>query len=210
MNGPTVAVVGAGITGLAAAHRLGELARARELPLTVHAFEQHASAGGNIRTERRDELLLEWGPDQIVRHKPAGLELCRRLGLEDELELLDAAGAVPQVVRHGRPVRLPAGLGLMGPSRIWPLVSSPLFSWPGLVRLACEPLVGQRPDGVDDESNVVPDDDIRRETIDINDGSFSLSHSFSPKWSRTLSRETNCKSGRPSKCPATATMSPMR
>jgi hypothetical protein len=38
-------------------------------------------------------------------------------------------------------------------------------------------------DGVDDESNVVPDDDIRRETVDINDGSFSLSHVFSPKWS---------------------------
>ena len=38
-------------------------------------------------------------------------------------------------------------------------------------------------DGVDDESNVVPDDDVRREAVDINDGSFSLSHIFSPKWS---------------------------
>jgi oxygen-dependent protoporphyrinogen oxidase len=152
VNGPTVAVVGAGITGLAAAHRLGELARERGLPLAVHSFDQHAAAGGNIRTERRDGLLLEWGPDQIVQHKPAGLALCRRLGLEGELELLDAAGTVPQVVRRGRPVRLPAGLGLTGPSRMWPLVGSPLFSWPGLVRLACEPLVGRRPDGVDDES----------------------------------------------------------
>jgi hypothetical protein len=38
-------------------------------------------------------------------------------------------------------------------------------------------------DGVDDESNVVPDNDIRREKIDINDGSFGLNHAFSPKWS---------------------------
>jgi hypothetical protein len=37
-------------------------------------------------------------------------------------------------------------------------------------------------DGVDDEDTVVPDDDIRREAIDINDGSISLSHTFSPKW----------------------------
>jgi hypothetical protein len=38
-------------------------------------------------------------------------------------------------------------------------------------------------DGVDDEDTVVPDNDVRREKIDINDGSFSLSHTFSPKWS---------------------------
>lgn len=37
-------------------------------------------------------------------------------------------------------------------------------------------------DGVDDESNVVPDQDISREKIDINDGSFRLSHAFSSKW----------------------------
>ena len=148
----TVAIVGGGITGLSAAHRLYEIARERGKPIRVCLLEAGDRLGGNIRTERADGYLLEAGPDQFVRHKPAGLELCRRLGLEDELLPVDARSGVAQVVHRGRPVRLPAGCSMIGPSRLWPMWSSSVLSWWGKARISCEPWIAPRAGAPEDES----------------------------------------------------------
>jgi len=147
-----VAIVGGGVTGLAAAHRLHELARERGCALRFRLFESGERFGGQVRTERRPGLLLEGGPDQFVRHKPAALDLCRRLGLAGQIVELDERGGATQIVRRGRPVRLPEGFSLLGPTRLRPLARSPLFSWWGLLRVALEPLVRPRPAHVEDES----------------------------------------------------------
>src|SRR5437764_985553 len=60
-----VAVIGAGITGLAAAHRVLELARERSLEIEVVVLEAGDRAGGVIATERRDGFLLEGGPESF-------------------------------------------------------------------------------------------------------------------------------------------------
>jgi oxygen-dependent protoporphyrinogen oxidase len=142
-NGPSsadVAIVGGGITGLAAAHRLYELAREHGHELRVAVLERSARAGGPILTEHAGEATIEAGPDQFVTFKPAALELCRRLGLEHDLVRFDLARTPLQVVHRGRIVPLPAGLDLAGASRLLPLVGSPLFSWRGKALLA----LGQR------------------------------------------------------------------
>jgi protoporphyrinogen/coproporphyrinogen III oxidase len=77
--------VGGGIGGLAAAHELLRLARERARPLEVIVLEAQERAGGVVATERHEGALLELGPDTLVTHKPAGIALCRRLGLGDHL-----------------------------------------------------------------------------------------------------------------------------
>ena len=151
-DGLTIAIVGGGITGLSAAHRLYEIARDRGVSVRVRLFEASHRLGGNIRTERADGYLLEGGPDQIVRHKPAGLELIRRLSLDDQVLPIDARSGAVQVVRRGRPVPLPPGCTMMGPPRLLPLWRSPFLSWWGKARISCEPLIARRKGPAADES----------------------------------------------------------
>ena len=80
-----VVVVGGGISGLAAAHRLAELNRERRLNLAVTLLEAGDRFGGVIETERRDGFVLEGGPDAFLSGKPWAVELCRRIGLSEEM-----------------------------------------------------------------------------------------------------------------------------
>lgn len=145
-----VAVIGGGITGLAAAHRLVELARAAGRPLDLRLLEARERPGGVIASERRDGCLLELGPDSFLSEKPAALALCARLGLEPRLVGTQEAYRRTYVVRAGRLVPLPDGFLLLAPTRLWPLLATPLFSWPGKLRMALD-LVLPRGTG-DDES----------------------------------------------------------
>src|SRR5947207_1141807 len=80
-----IAIVGGGIAGLAAAHRLTELEREKNLNLDIQLFEARARLGGTIATESIDGFLVEAGPDSIISAKPWALELCQRLGLGPRL-----------------------------------------------------------------------------------------------------------------------------
>ena len=148
-----MAIVGGGISGLAAAFRLQELSRERGRPLDLLLLERSSRLGGHVRTEREGELLLEAGPDQFVTHKPAAVDLCRRLGLERELLKLDSGRPTMQVLRDGEPVGVPEGVTILGPSRMRPLLRSPLFSWRGKARIAAESWAPSRT-GVDGDESV--------------------------------------------------------
>lgn len=151
---PRVAVVGAGIGGLAAAHRLTRLAAERGLPFDVVVLEASGHPGGWLATERCEGALLERGPDTLVTHKPAGLALCRQLGLGDRL-VFRPVGRI-DVLDRGRLLPLPAGFLLAVPTRARPVLATPLLSWPGKLRALAEPWVARaaRPEsgGPADES----------------------------------------------------------
>jgi protoporphyrinogen/coproporphyrinogen III oxidase len=142
-----IAVIGGGIAGLAAAHRLIELDPAIELTL----FEASDRLGGSLWTQRRDGFLVEQGADSFITNVPWGVDLCRRLGLGDELIGTNLRGRKAFVVRRGRLVPIPDGFMLMAPSRIWPVVATPILSPLGKLRLAGEYFVPRRDNG-DDES----------------------------------------------------------
>ncbi len=147
---PRVAVVGAGITGLAAAHRLCELSYERGRPLDLHVFEAGDRPGGVIRTEHSDGYVIEAGPDSFLSEKPAGVQLCERLGISARLVGTNEEFRRTYVVHDGRLRALPDGFLLLAPTRLWPLVTTPIFSWPGKLRMGLD-LVLPRGD-VDDES----------------------------------------------------------
>ncbi len=141
---PRIAVVGAGISGLTAAYRLRH-------SCDVTVFEASDRIGGQIQTEERGGLLLEWGPDSLVAHKPAGELLCRELGLGDRLLPLHSGGARMQVVFDGRLHQVPEGFLMIAPTRLAPLLTTPLLSPAGLLRAAFERFVPARRE-TEDES----------------------------------------------------------
>jgi oxygen-dependent protoporphyrinogen oxidase len=147
--GARVAVIGGGISGLAAAHRLVELSRARNQPIDLRLLEASPRLGGVIATERAGGFVIEAGPDSFLSEKPAALQLCTRLGISDRLVGTREEFRRTYVVRGGRLHALPEGFLLMAPTRLWPLVASPLFSWAGKVRMALD-LVLPRGTGTDE------------------------------------------------------------
>ena len=76
-----IIVVGGGISGLAAAHRLLELSQETGFKVEVLLLEAGRRLGGVIATERVGDFLLEAGPDSFISEKPWALRLCERLGI---------------------------------------------------------------------------------------------------------------------------------
>lgn len=143
---PRVAVIGGGITGLAAAHRLLELSP----HLSVKLFDAGARLGGVLQTERHNGYLVELSADNFITNVPWGIDLCRRLGLEEQLLRTRESQRRASVVRRGKLAPVPLGFQLLAPSRLWPVVRSPLLSWRGKLRLLCEPLIRRRRDTTDE------------------------------------------------------------
>ncbi len=138
---PHFVIVGGGIAGLAAAHRLVELSREREQPLRFTLLEASDRLGGTIGTEKRDGFLLELGPDSFISEKPWALALCRRLGLESELMGTRDEQRATFIVHKGKLEPLPEGFVLLAPTQFGPLMRSRLFSWPGKLRMALDLLL---------------------------------------------------------------------
>jgi oxygen-dependent protoporphyrinogen oxidase len=136
-----VVVIGGGISGLSAAYRLDRLAWEQGRRIDIRLLEGSHRLGGQVRSERVDDCLIEAGPDSMVAFKPAGAALCRELGLEEELIHPRAGAGGMQVAHRGRLCRLPQGFVIMGPTELGPLLGSSLFSWRGKLRMACEPLI---------------------------------------------------------------------
>ena len=122
---PRVIVVGAGISGLAAAHRVRELCEDQIEILVLEASER---AGGVIRTEKSGDFLIECGPDSMVTEKPEAIALCERLGLEEELIPTQEEFRRTLIVRNGKLLPMPEGFQLMAPSKLIPFLTSPVLS----------------------------------------------------------------------------------
>ena len=127
----SVAVVGGGISGLAAAYEL----QARRAQYVL--LERAPRAGGVIRTDRVDGFTVDGGPDALLVQKPAAVELCRELGLGDRL-VPTLPPRTAFVMRAGRLHPLPADSVLGIPTRVGPLASTRLLSAAGKARMAAD------------------------------------------------------------------------
>jgi protoporphyrinogen/coproporphyrinogen III oxidase len=138
----SVVIVGGGISGLATATRLAE----RLDPSSIVLIEQDSRLGGKIRTERNGEFILEEGPDCFLAAKPAGIELCRRLGISERLIGTNPATRKSFVKRDGRLHPLPEGITGLVPSQLMPLLTTTLLSLRGRMRAGLELFVSRRGD----------------------------------------------------------------
>jgi oxygen-dependent protoporphyrinogen oxidase len=148
MPAKRVVIVGGGISGLAAAHRLIELGLP---PTQITLLEASGRLGGTLETRQRDGFLLERGPDSFISEKPEAVSLAKRLGLESRLIGTNEQYRRSFIVRNGRLRPVPEGFQLLAPARVWPFLTTDIFSFTGKIRMAAD-LVVPRQNGNDDES----------------------------------------------------------
>jgi len=133
-----IAIIGGGISGLAAAFALEELRRNTGVLLEYVLYESSPRLGGVLRTEHIDGCVVEGGPDSFLTEKPWATDLCRTLGLNDQLIGSNDADRKTYILVRGRLIPMPDGLMFMVPTKIVPTVLSPLFSWKTKLRMARE------------------------------------------------------------------------
>jgi len=133
---PSVAVIGAGITGLTASFRLQRAG----IPVVLH--EASDRAGGAIRSVRQEGYLAEEGPNTILETSPLIAELVREAGLEGRVLRPDPNSEARFLVRGGRPVALP--------SSPFGFLTTPLFTPLAKLAILREPFLPRRTDSTEE------------------------------------------------------------
>ena len=144
--GRRIAIIGAGITGLSAAQRI----LADDPTADVTVFEKSNRAGGIIQTVHEDGFLAELGPDSFITNKPAAIRLCQDIGFADQLIPTDNEHRRSLVLSDGKPVAVPEGFQLMGPSNLAAVAKTEVLSRQGRLRLLQESAIPPAPKIVDE------------------------------------------------------------
>jgi protoporphyrinogen/coproporphyrinogen III oxidase len=144
-----IAIIGGGIAGLSAAFYL-EKARQAGAALQWALFEKSKRLGGVIQTERRDGFVLEAGPDSFLTAKPEAARLCQDLGIGEQLISSNDAERKTYILVKGKLVAIPQGLEFMVPTRVWPMATTPLFSFKTKLRMAAELFSAARKSAADE------------------------------------------------------------
>lgn len=151
MNEPhskRIAIIGGGITGLAAAFRLNELQPSWKVTL----LEAQDRLGGILGTHHQDGFLIEQSADNFLAgpNMPYAEALCRRAGFADQLLETDKRYRKALVLSGGKLYPVPDGFQLMTPSKAWPILTSGLLSPAGKLRLLRERWIPPRTDDADE------------------------------------------------------------
>lgn len=128
-------VIGGGLAGLAAAESLV----AAGWQVTV--VEGSGRLGGVIETVRRGGWLVERSADSFLAVRPEGTALVERLGLSELLIGVEPRVRRALILHRGRPVPVPAGFRLLAPGRLGSILTTPLLSPVGRLRVAAERFV---------------------------------------------------------------------
>jgi oxygen-dependent protoporphyrinogen oxidase len=140
-----IAIIGGGVSGLSTAFAL-EKRRKRGAGLEYVLFESSPRLGGVLHSEHADGFIIEAGPDSFLTEKPWAADLCRELGLGDQLISSNDAERKTYIVRGGCLMPLPDGLMFMVPTNLRAAFFSPLFSLATKLRMLREWFFRPTPD----------------------------------------------------------------
>ena len=133
-----IAIIGGGISGLSAAFALQRIRQEQNLPIEYALFERASRLGGVMVTDRVDDCLIEAGPDSFLTEKPWAIELCKQVGLGDQLIGSNDPDRKTYIIVKNKLIEIPDGLMFMVPTKITPALLSPLFSKATKLRMARE------------------------------------------------------------------------
>ncbi len=143
-----VVVIGGGIAGLGAAYKLRRAAEAG-FDVSFTLVERDDRIGGKIWTDIAPDpdggrYIADGGSDSFLTDKAAVHRVARLLGVYD-----DECGTVEEnkrtfIVKNGRLVEMPDGMMMFAPTKIVPLATTPLYSWPAKLRMALDLVIPRK------------------------------------------------------------------
>ena len=131
-----VAIVGGGITGLAAAFYLQKEMLEKNLPIEITLIESSNRLGGKIQTFSKDGFTIERGPDSFLERKQSASKLIREVGLGDKL--INNATGTAYILLKGKLHPIPEGAVMGIPTKLSPFITTGLFSPLGKARAAAD------------------------------------------------------------------------
>ena len=146
-----VVIAGGGVSGLTTALRLAQAGKTKDgRRIEVTLLESRDRLGGNIRTEKVGEFVIDGGPDAWVTAKPHASALAKELGLGDRL-----LGTIPEnrrvlVLDKGKLHPFPEGMLLTIPTQVWPFLKTGLLSPFGKIRAGFDFILPRRTDPSDE------------------------------------------------------------
>lgn len=158
MPEPSVAVVGGGITGLATAYYL----RQAGIAATVVEADEHP--GGKIQTAELAGVPVERGPDTFLARVPWAVDLCKELGLGDDL--VEPATGKAFLWTGGRLRPLPERHVLGVPIALRPLLESGVLSRAGVARALLDLVLPATRHGADPSVAAVVGRRMGRQVVD--------------------------------------------
>lgn len=135
---PRIAIIGGGISGLAAAHKILELCEQKKTKVDLILLESSRQVGGHLGTLQKQNCIIEMAADAIFTEKPWGLDFCKKLGLQNELIETNSEHRTSFISFQNKLIPVPQGFYLLAPSQLLPILRSSLFTWKGKLRIFWE------------------------------------------------------------------------
>lgn len=154
-----IIIIGGGVAGLGAAYKIRRAADAGH-DVEFVLVEKDGRLGGKLATDHIDDpatggrFVVDGGSDSFLTEKPAIHRVARLLGIFDDETPTCEENKRTFIVKKGRLVELPDGIMLFAPTKILPMVTTSLYSWPAKIRMGLDLFVPRKkvaPGALNDE-----------------------------------------------------------
>jgi oxygen-dependent protoporphyrinogen oxidase len=137
-----VIIIGAGAAGLGAAYKVRRAAEAG-VDVDCVLVEKGERPGGKLASDivhdaDGNEFVVDGGSDAFVSGKPAIARIARLLGISDEMVPAREENKKTLIVKGSRLIEMPDGIMMFAPTKLVPLATTRLYSWPAKFRMALD------------------------------------------------------------------------
>jgi len=137
-----VIIIGGGAAGLGAAYKVRRAAEAGH-DVDCVLIEKDLRLGGKLATDivadpEGGEYVVDGGSDAFVSGKPAIGRIARMLGIDEAMVPAREENKKTLIVKGKRLIELPDGIMMFAPTKLVPLATTRLYSWPAKFRMALD------------------------------------------------------------------------
>ncbi len=143
-----IIIIGGGVTGLAAAYKVRRAA-AEGHDVDCVLIEKDARVGGKLSTETIDDpdggrYVVDGGSDAFLTAKPAVARIAKLAGIFDEITPSCDENKTTLIVKGGRLIPMPDGIMMFAPTKMLPMATTSLYSWPAKFRMGMDLLIPRK------------------------------------------------------------------
>lgn len=144
-----IIIIGGGVAGLGAAYKLKRAADAG-VDVEFELVEKATRLGGKLATdivadpETGASFIVDGGSDSFLTEKTPVHRVAKLLGIFDDESPTSDEYKKTLIVKRGKLVELPDGIMMFAPTKILPMATTSLYSWPAKLRMALDLVIPRK------------------------------------------------------------------